>query len=232
MPDTKGDDKVSRAARRRERRAAEKANQDAWKAQVDLPFAFLRERYGFEITQTDSPWWKTGVRYETPVLAVAIDRSLEFGRVEVKLIRTVDGAIPEYPIFISTLPVLHYYMLEAVLDERAPELRPEMQAVAGLSEDQIERSLKFWSGALERYADDILRGDFALFAPLEAKARARVREHPEVIKVYVPADTTPEDLARIEQEPGEPTGTIPVIVETYRYPARKRKKRPDTMEQV
>jgi hypothetical protein len=231
MPDTKGDDKVSRAARRRERRAAEKANQDAWKAQVDVNFAFLCERYGFAITRTDSPRWKTSVRYETPALAVDIDRSLEFGRVEVKLIRKVDGAIPEYPIFVSTTPTLHYFLLDAVLNERAPELLPEMQAAKGLGEDRIERSLKFWSEALEKYADDILRGDFALFTPLEAKVRARVREHPEVIKVYVPADTPPEEIARIEQEPGEPTGTIPVIVEKYRYPARRRKKRPKDTEQ-
>jgi hypothetical protein len=231
MPDAKESAKAARNTRRRESEAQKRATKAAWKAQVDSHFAFLRERYGFAITQTELWWWKTSVRYETPVTAVDIDRSVEFGRVEVKLIRKVDGTIPEYPIFVSTTPMLHYFLLDAVLNERAPELLPELQAGKGLSEDQIERSLKFWSGALERYADDILRGDFALFTPLEAKVMARVREHPEVIKVYVPADTPPEEIARIEQEPGEPTGTIPVIVEKYRYPVRRRKKRSDTTEQ-
>jgi hypothetical protein len=88
-----------------------------------------------------------------------------------------------------------------------------------------------WSEALEKYADDILRGDFTLFTPLEAKVRARVREHPEVIKVYVPADTPPEEIARIEQEPGEPTGTVPVVVQKYQRPSRRRKKHPKDTEQ-
>jgi hypothetical protein len=231
MPGAEGSSKAARAARSRERRAAKKANEDAWKAQVDAHFAFLRERYGFAITRTESPWWKTSVRYEIATTVVDVDRRVEYGRVEVQLIRKVEGAIPEYPIFVSITPTLHYFLLDAVLDERAPELRPDIQAATGLSEDQIERSLKFWSGALETYAADILQGDFTLFTPMEAKVRARVRERPEVIKVYVPADTPPEEIARLEQEPGEPTGTIPVIVETYRYPARRRKKRPDDTEQ-
>jgi hypothetical protein len=231
MSFTKGSSRAARAARKREQVAYKKANEDAWKARVDLHFAFLRERYGFEITKTEWSVWETKVRFETPVTSVDVDRRIEFDWVEVNLIRKVDGAIPEYPIFVSTTPTLHYFLLDAVLNERAPELLPQMQAAKGLGEDQIERSLKFWSGALEKYADDILRGDFALFTPLEAKVRARVREHPEAIKVYMPADTPPGEIARIEQEPGEPTGTIPVIVEKYRYPAKRRKRRPDHTEQ-
>jgi hypothetical protein len=232
MSGARDSSKAARNARRREWEAQKRAEKAAWKAQVDAHFAFLRERYGFAITQTGLWWWKTSVRYETFATAIDIDRSVEFGRVEVKLIRKVAGAIPEYPIFVSTTPTLHYFLLDAVLDERSPELREVINSAEGLSADQIERSLTFWSEALETYADDVLQGDFALFTTLEAKIRARVRQHPDVVKVYVPADTPPEEIARIEQEPGEPTGTIPVIVETYRYPARRRKKRPDTTEQM
>ena len=230
MSFAKGSSRAAHAARKREQAAYKKAQEDGWKAQTDTYFAFLRERYGFEITQTEWSVWETSVRYETVATAIDVERSVEFNRVEVQLIRKVDGAIPEYPIFVSTTPVLHYFLLDAVLNERAPELLPEMQAAKGLGEDQIERSLTLWSEALEKYADDILQGDFTLFTILEAKVRARMREHPEVIKVYVPADTPPEEIARLEQEPGEPTGTIPVIVEKYRYPARMRKKRPDGTE--
>jgi hypothetical protein len=67
-------------------------------------------------------------------------------------------------------------------------------------------SLTLWSEALEKYADDILRGVFTLFTPLEAKVRARLREHPEIIQVYAPEDAPPEQIAWIEQGPGEHTG--------------------------
>jgi hypothetical protein len=181
LSDTKGSSRAARTARKREQAAYKKATEDAWKAQADTYFAFLRERYGFVITHTDSPWWETSVRYETMVTAIEINRSVEFDRVEVQLIRKVDGAIPEYPIFVSTTPILHYFLLDAVLNERAPELLAEVRAAKGLDEDQIECSLALWSEALEKFADDILQGDFTLFTILEAKVRARVREHPEVI---------------------------------------------------
>jgi len=220
-----------RAARNREQAAYKKAQEEGWKARADTYFAFLHERYGFEITQAGWSVWVTSARYETDVTAIDVERSVEFDRVKVLLIRKVDGAIPEYPIFVSTTPTLHYFLLDAVLDERAPEFLAEIQAAKGSFEEQIERRLKLWSRALETYADDILRGDLTLFTTLEAKLRARLREHPEVITVHVPADTPAEQIAHIEQRAGEPTGTVPVIVRKYQPPTARRKKQPGDTEQ-
>ena len=214
--------KAARAARQREREAAQKAKEDAWKARVEPHFTFLRERYSFVITQTYWSSWVTRVRYETSVTAVDIERSAEDFRVEIKLIRKVNGEVPEYPIFVTAVDIMHYFRLDAVLEERSPEALAEVRAAKGLGEDQIEAGLRVSAGALEKYATDILQGDFTLFTTLEAKVRAYLREHPEVVTVYVPAGTPPERIAQIEREAGDPSGKVPVIVRKYQPPTARR----------
>jgi hypothetical protein len=223
--------KAARAARQREREAAQKAKEDAWKAKVDPHFAFLREQYSFEITQTYWSSWVTRVRYETPLTAVDVERSAEDFRVEVLLIRKVEGEVPKYPIFVTAVDIMHHFRLDEVLEERSPEALAEVRATRGLGEEQIDAGLTISAKALEKYATDILQGDFSLFAKMEAKVRAYLREHPEVITVYVPADTPPERIAQIEREAGDPSGKVPVIVRKYQPPTPNHKKQPSDTEQ-
>lgn len=211
MPESK------RAARAAARATERKAKENAWQAVVERHFDYLRTRYGFHVASVDaSSWWQTRLVYQTGVLAVAVDRSVEFNRVEVCLIRLVDGAIPPYPIFITPDTAVHYFWLDSLLAARAPHLIPALREVAGLRDEQIEHDLKFLASAVEKHAADVLRGDFAIFGTLAAHIKARAREHPQEITLLFPEGTPPEEIARAEEKTRRDNPTQPVVVRIYR----------------
>jgi hypothetical protein len=103
-PLTNDEKRVRDKARRAERKAWLKEREETWRAQVTAHFSFLEATYGFHFASVDgASWWQTTVRYDSPTLAVRIDKSVEFERVEVWLIRLVDGQLPDYPS--SSIPI-------------------------------------------------------------------------------------------------------------------------------
>src|SRR5690242_4431183 len=151
-------------ARRDERKARLKEREETWRAQVAAHFSFLETTYGFHVASVDgASWWQTTVRYDSPTLAVRIDKSVEFERVEVWLIRLVDEQLPEYPIFINPDTPINYVILDRVLQNRAPQEAERLVNLRGLDDEQVERSLVFQAQAIRAYCDDVLRGDFAIF---------------------------------------------------------------------
>src|SRR5512144_440212 len=90
-----------RKARDQERRVAKKATEEGWKARVETHFAFLREHYGFAISQLDSSVWHTRVEYATEHTEVRVSRSVEFDEVEVWLQRKPEWVLPGQPVYIT-----------------------------------------------------------------------------------------------------------------------------------
>ncbi len=124
MPDAK------RKEREAARRAAQKAAAEAWRAKVDLYFGYVRTTYGFRITSADaSSVWVTRVIYQSDVAAVAVERSVEFDRVEVSVIRLVDGQLPEYPIFIVPDTIINQTLLDNMLLLRNPDQFEQLRCV-------------------------------------------------------------------------------------------------------
>lgn len=196
------DEKRTRArTRRAERKARLKEREEAWKAQVAAHFSFLETTYGFHFASVNgASWWQTTVRYDSPTLAVRVDKSVEFERVEVWLIRLVAGQLPEYPIFINPDTPINYVVLDRVLQNRAPEEAQRLDGLRGLIGEQVDRSLVFLSDMLRIYCDDVLRGDFAIFDVIAEQIHQEVRESPQGIRIIV-SDTTSEGeaLARLEE---------------------------------
>jgi len=189
-------DKVRRA----ERKARLKEREETWRAQVATHFSFLEATYGFHFASVDgASWWQTTVRYDSPTLAVRIDKSVEFERVEVWLIRLVDGRVPEYPIFINPDTPINYVILDRVLQNRAPQDAENLANLRGLNDEQVERSLGFLAQAIRAYCDDVLRGDFAIFDVVAEKIHEYAREHPQAIRIIAP-ETAPyeESLALVD----------------------------------
>ncbi len=220
--------RLTRAEKQRAKIAAQQADAAAWQAKADAHFGYLRTKYGFHITQADaSSSWEWSVLYETDTTAIKIIRSVEFNRVEIKLIRPVDGTLPEVPIFITQDAILNSFLFDNLLITRAPDVLDEYEAMQGLEDAQVEKCLAFLAVALEQYASDVLQGDLtAAFAAMERVAKQRVKEHPEVITVHIPEDdpTGEEDRVKTEYEglfPG-----VPVVVRRYRRPARRAKRQP------
>src|ERR1700682_174301 len=101
----------------------DRARADAWLEKVERYFEYLQIMYGFRIALVDaSSVWETRVIYQTEKTAIYVDRSLEFFRVKVSLVRLIDGALPPYPIFIKPDTVLHEFLLDDLLALRGSPL--------------------------------------------------------------------------------------------------------------
>jgi len=235
-PLTSDEKRVRDKARRAERKARLKEREEAWTAQVAAHFGFLKATYGFHFANVDgASWWQTTVRYDSLTLAVRIDKSVEFERVEVWLIRLVDGQLPEYPIFINPETPINYVVLDRVLQNRAPQEAERLAELRGLDDEQVERSLDFLAQAIRAYCDDVLRGDFAIFDVIAEQLHEYVRYHPQEIRVIV-ADTTPDEAAVVRAEETYRMFPLqPVTLERYsakRRPRQEKGSKEDDQGQV
>ncbi len=221
--------RLTRAEKLRAKIAAQQADAAAWQSKVDEHFGYLRTKYSFRITQADaSSSWQWSVLYETDTTAIKIIRSVEFNRVEIKLIRLVDGTLPEVPIFITQDAVLNSSLFDNLLGTRAPDVLDEYIAMQGLEDAQVEKCLAFLAVALEQYASDVLHGDLtAAFAAMERVVKQRVKEHPEVITVHSPEDAPPGEEERVMAEYQGLFPGVPVGVRRYRRPAKRAKRQPE-----
>lgn len=193
-----------------------------WLRLVDQHFAFLRAEFACEVVETsDKDPWATTVIYQNTTIAVEVDYSVEFDRAEVLLVRLVDGARPTYPVFVSEQPALHHFLLDSLLEVRAPELLKTTGRLHGLRAAEVDAQLSAWAHALKQHGSDVLSGDFGIFAQLEAVVRERVRRNPEQIIVWSPAGETDPDLERVRSA----YPTIPIVQREYAVPPRSDAKR-------
>jgi hypothetical protein len=191
-----------------------------WRQLAGPHFAFLEE-HGFRLTATDdSSTWETWVQYTSATSAVRVTRSREFARVEVQLIRLVDGQVPAYPIWVTSEP-MNWALLDNVLEARAPELL--QRAAGGVTGPEVDRQLAFWASALATAAPEFLDGDLAAIADAESIVRQRVSQHPQQVTVWIPDDAEPAGSARQAQST---KATVPpevrVVTAQYQRKARRR----------
>lgn len=164
----------------------ERRGQD-WAKRVRPHFDFLT---GYDFTLTDitaENWWQVAVIYRSPVSAVDVVKSFEFQRVELSLMRLVDGGLPAYPVFIVDSVPVDTFLADWLLELRG---NPTLQAGRGLQDVEVEAQLAFWAAALRDYGADFLAGDLAVLDQLEQMIRGNARRHgPPEVQVWVPDDT-------------------------------------------
>lgn len=158
-----------------------------WEALVDPHFAFLRTDFQSVITEhSDEHWWYSRIVYQNATTAVEIVYSVEFECVEVLLVRLVDGKRPPYPVFISEQPLLHHFMLDSLLELRAPQSVRAIKLHVSLDPAEVDVQLSSWAEALRQHGTDVLQGDFSVFDVLEANIREHARRKPEQITAWFP----------------------------------------------
>jgi len=91
-----------------------------WELLVEQHFDFLSD-FGFRLDHVDEKWWATSAVYLSDLLGIEVTRSMEFGRVEVTLLRLVDGKSPDVEVWLREHP-LDRVLFDNVLEARAPEL--------------------------------------------------------------------------------------------------------------
>ena len=77
---------------------------ERWRKAVAVHFDFLLSHgFAHDGVEIDS-FWATSSTYRSSSAAVRVTRSTEFTRVDVSLIRLVDGKVPTYPIWVTAGP--------------------------------------------------------------------------------------------------------------------------------
>jgi hypothetical protein len=175
------------------------------------------------VTVEDGNWWETSAIYMADSVALKVAASREFNRVEVELIRLVDHAVPEYPIWITDAP-LNWMLLDNVIEARRPDLLGGLEAGKGLSKKAEVRQLALAAGLLQEVAPDFLAGDTSAIDDGAKVVRAKVREHPQQLTVHLPATATDEQLA---SEGANAAAGVPpeVQVRVRRYGMRRPSRR-------
>ena len=189
------------------------------------------------IATDDSTNWEISVTYARDPSAVVVRYSVEFDRVEVELIRLVNGKVPNVPIFVHAETPINRALLDDLLILKAPSEADELKTLSGLSKASVERSLRFHAQAVRRYASEFLEGDTEVFADFDRLIKARAARNPQTLKISFPEGTSREEVDRGVARARLMDPEVPVEVHFYCKPvAIKRasrwpwKKPPDASE--
>ncbi len=170
----------------------------AWERRVREHFDFLVE-HGFRFDHVQASSWATTALYLSPALGLEVTRSVEFDRVELELIRLVEGKLPEHEVWVTD-STLNRVLFDNVLIARAPELDEASRTLKGLSSEDEVKQLRFWADALRSVAPDFLDGDDAPLRDGEQVVRQRVADNPQELTIWLPSDASQEEEDRAHDE--------------------------------
>jgi hypothetical protein len=167
-----------------------------WAALAGRHFDFLDE-FGFHLDHVEEKWWATSAVYRSDALGLEVTRSVEFGRVELTLLRLVDGELPEVEVWVSEGP-LNRVLFDNVLEARQPEILPGLDD--GLSDEEVEAQLARYVELLRIVVPDFLEGSDAALVEGEAVIRKRVEANPQELTVWLPSDASEAEEAKARGE--------------------------------
>jgi hypothetical protein len=186
----------------------------AWERRVREHFDFLVE-HGFRFDHVEARSWATTALYLSPTLGLEVTRSVEFDRVELELIRLVEGELPDYEVWVTDSP-RNRVLFDNTLIARSPKLDEASRALKGLSSEEEEKQLRFWADALRSVAPDFLDGDDAALRDGEQVVRQRVAENPQELTIWLPGDASRKDEDRA-RERARKTAPPDVEISVRRY---------------
>lgn len=146
-------------------------------------FNFLKTEYGFKLIKSKKESFGQSILYMNTATAVKLVFERRESYLLIVLYRLVNGVLIEDPLIIRKDTVLHGYGLDDVILLRNPS------AVVGSTyqypkESNYHDPLNGWSYYindcainLNKYAFDILRGDFTIFPELDKVVKKRLAEN-------------------------------------------------------
>jgi hypothetical protein len=167
-----------------------------WAALVGRHFDFLGE-FGFRLDHVQEKWWATSAVYRSDALGLEVTKSVEFGRVELTLLRLVDGKLPEVEVWVSEAP-LNRVLFDNVLEARRSELLSSLGN--GLSDEEVEAQLAHYAELLRIVVPDFLEGSDAALVEGEAVIRKRVEANPQELTIWLPSDASQAEEANARAE--------------------------------
>jgi hypothetical protein len=167
-----------------------------WEACVKRHFDFLTA-FEFRFDHVEDKWWATTAVYLSAALGVEVTRSVEFDRVEITLLRLVEGEAPEAEVWVTDRPI-NRVLFDNVLEARGSELL--RQIPTGLSQRVVEEQLQLYAELLRTVVSDFLQGSDAALPEGERVIRERVAANPQEVTIWLPGDASEADEARARAE--------------------------------
>ena len=152
-----------------------------WEASVKKHFDFLTD-YGFRFDHVEDNWWATTAVYFSAALGVEVTRSVEFERVEISLLRLVEGQAPEVEVWVTDRP-LNRVLFDNVLEARGSDVLGQIPT--GLSQRVVEEQLRLYAELLRTLVLDFLEGSDAALLEGERVIRERVSANPQEVTIWV-----------------------------------------------
>jgi hypothetical protein len=184
-----------------------------WEKSVRRHFDYFLSAYGFRLNHVEDRWWATTAVYLSAMLGIAVTRSVEFDRVEITLMRLVDGQVPEPEVWVTDRP-LDRVLFDNVVEARRPDLLDQLPA--GLSKEATVEQLQLYAELLRTIVPDFLEGSDAALVEGERVIRARVEANPQELTIWLPADASEADeaKARAKAERVNPS-EVRIVVRRY-----------------
>jgi hypothetical protein len=177
------------------RTARQRRRADWWAEQVRPAFDFLTG-YGFVLADVwAADWWEICAVFRAERSAVMVVYSVEFQRVEVRLIRAALLDLPGLStdrVFLTGAPGLHGHLADRLLRRSYPDRRKRFEIVrshGGLEPDRVALALEFWALVVREHAADFLRGDLSILDEWERRPGRLV------VSVHLPRKATPAEEA-------------------------------------
>src|SRR4051794_40006826 len=123
-----------------------------WASLVGRHFKYLSD-FRFRLDHVEEKWWATSAVYRSDALGLEVTRSVEFGRVELTLLRLVDGELPEVEVWVSEARV-NRVLFDNVIEARQSELLNDLGN--GLSDEEVEAQLARYAELLRILVPDFL----------------------------------------------------------------------------
>jgi hypothetical protein len=185
---------------------------ESWEREVRRHFDFLLEK-GFRFDGVEEQWWAASARYLSTTHGVEVTRSVEFDRVEITLMRLVEGRAPDHEVWLTERP-LDSVLFDNVLAARAPELLDEVPS--GLSEQAVDTQLRLWAELLRSAAPEFLEGDDSALRDGEQVIRRSNAASPQQVTIWLPSDASEADEARARAKAERTTPPeVRIVVRRY-----------------
>lgn len=141
-------------------------------------FKFLETEFNCKVVNINQTKSRELLIYMNETTAVQISLELRDGGIFVEIMKLDEGKIPPKAIFVNSNTKLNRFDFEDLLAIRNPSLsieRPDLDKLIFEPgwEKTMTRVVRQFASELRKYAFDVLRGDFHIFAHMEKIVKAR-----------------------------------------------------------
>lgn len=138
-------------------------------------FAHLTKAYDLSVIASGGDQTSAFVRIANSKAGIECRWDARDGGVFVTIARLSDGQFPDEPVFIRKNTPINSFFVDNVIilrggQQALPRINPIMTAT------EIVAALAIYAKLIEKYAADVLSGDFKIFTEVEKIIKARKKE--------------------------------------------------------